>query len=84
MNWNNDPANFAKYWKKQIVGRSGKTLLKNICELLAPGTHYSLLPQLDEKYFCQILLCVSDDYDVAINSQIFSHVQRFIDSTARF
>ena len=60
------------------------TLLKNMCELLAPGTHYSLLPQLDEKYFCQILLCGSDDYDAAINSQIFSHVQRFIDSTARF
>ena len=67
------------YWHSQRVD-----LLTGLCSLIAPGIHYTLLPQLDAAYTLNLFLCGCNDYSSEVNQAIFTHVQKFIENTDRF
>lgn len=60
------------------------TMLAEIRDLLAPGTHPNLLINLDPKHFLTLLLRGSDEQSSDVNRDIFAAVHQFIISTGRF
>ena len=59
-------------------------LLVQIRDLLAPGTHRTLIMNLDTNYFFNLLLRGSTENSDHVNITLFAAIQEFIISTGRF